>query len=160
MAFRPKKPITPEAALIKAEELCARAEHSSGEINDKLIKWGIIPNEAAKIIERLRTTRFIDDARFARAYARDKVEYSHWGKRKISLGLWQKRIARDIITEALDEIDQQRYEAALLTTIRSKARSLPDADSYEGRTKIFRHAVSRGFEPDLVARFLKAGLSR
>jgi SOS response regulatory protein OraA/RecX len=32
---------------------------------------------------------------------------------------------------------------------------MTDADSYEGKTKIFRFAASRGFEPDLVAKVIR-----
>lgn len=150
-----KKVLTPEAARIRAEELCARAEHSAGEILDKLYRWGIAPDAAAAIVEALRRTRFIDDTRFARAYCRDKLEYSRWGRRKIALGLYQKRVAREVINEALDEIDPERYREVLRAVMTAKRNSTEDADTYEGRTKIFRHAVSRGFEPDIVVSLMR-----
>ncbi len=71
------------------------------------------------------------------------------------MGLYQKRVARDIINEALDEYDDEKYIESLRRALDSKRRTLADADTYEGRTKLFRFAVSRGFEPDLVARELR-----
>ncbi len=153
--MKPKNPITPRDAQIKAEELCARAEHSAGEIRQKLIKWGIYPDEADRIVSAMIKARFIDDARFARIYVRYKIEFSKWGKRKVAMGLYQKRVARDIINEALDEYDDEKYIESLRRALDSKRRTLADADTYEGRTKLFRFAVSRGFEPDLVARELR-----
>lgn len=153
--MRPKKPLTPEAAQIRAEELCARAEHSSGEIREKLLKWGIFPGDAERIVSAMIKTRFIDDARFARAYVRDKIEFARWGKRKVALGLYQKKIARDIIKEALDEVDAEKYKAALRVAFASKKRTISEPDTYEGRTKLFRFAASRGFEPDIIISVLQ-----
>lgn len=153
--MRARKPLTPEAAQIRAEELCARAEHCSGEIREKLLKWGIFPSDAERIVASMIKTRFIDDARFARAYVRDKIEFSRWGKRKVALGLYQKRVARDIINEALAEFDEEKYRDALRCAIASKKRTIAEPETYEGRTKLFRFAASRGFEPDLIASVLR-----
>lgn len=153
--MKPKKPLTPEAAQIRAEELCARAEHSSGEIREKLLKWGIFPGDAERIVSAMIKTRFIDDARFARAYVRDKIEFARWGKRKVALGLYQKKVARDIIKEALDEVDDEKYKAALRVALASKKRTISEPDTYEGRTKLFRFAASRGFEPDIIISVLQ-----
>jgi len=150
-----KRPLSPEAAQIRAEELCARADYSSGEIRNRLIRWGINPEEACRIINRLIDTRFIDDERFARAFIRDKIEYARWGKRKIALALYQKHVPRDIIENVLDEVDDDTYTAALSAVLATKRRTTTDPDTYEGRTKLFRHAVSRGFEPSLIAEILR-----
>lgn len=160
MSFAPKKPLSPQAARIKAEEMCARAEHSSGEILEKLKKWGIGASDAAAIVAALKKARYIDDKRFACAYARDKMEYSHWGRRKIALGLYTKRISRELIDLALDSLDTERYQEALRSVVAAKRRSLPDPDTYDGRTKIFRHAASRGFEPDLIIQAIKGVQAR
>ena len=150
-----RKTVTPQQALVRLEELCARAEHSSGEMRQKLRRWCIAPTDADKIVESLVSRRFIDDSRFAGAYVRDKVEYGGWGRRKIALGLYQKGVARDIISDALDRIDPEHYESRLREIIDRKRRSTADADTYDGRTRIFRHAASRGFEPDLIAKILR-----
>jgi len=146
-----KKPLDPAQALVRAEELCARAEHSSGEISRKLYQWGIGQADAGRIVESLIGRRFIDDRRFAAAYVRDKLEYSGWGRRKIALGLYQKRVARDIIADALADIAPDSYRSRLDSLLDRKRRTMTDADSYDGRTRLFRWAASRGFEPDMIA---------
>lgn len=153
--MRAKKPLTPDAARIRAEELCARADYSAGEIRERLIRWGIFPSDADRIVDALIDTRFIDDERFARAFVRDKIEFARWGKRKIALALYHKRVARDIINETLDDYDEASYLAALDAVLASKRRTIAEPDTYEGRTKLFRHAASRGFEPDLIAAALR-----
>ncbi len=153
--MKTKRPLTPEQAQVRAEELCARADYSSGEIRDRLLRWGIYPGEADRIVADMTKKRFIDDERFARSFMCDKIRYSRWGKRKIALALYQKRVPRDIIDQTLGEFDDDTYREALVAVLAAKRRTLTDPDTYEGRTKLFRHAASRGFEPPLIAEILK-----
>lgn len=153
--MKERSPITAEQALARAEELCARAEHASGEIREKLWRWGIGPDQADGIIDSLQERRFLDDARFARAFVRDKIEFAGWGRRKIALALYKKRVPRDIITEALESIDMEAYTARLAGLIRRAAEAMgDDARTYEGRTRLYRRAAARGFEPDIIAPLL------
>lgn len=149
------KRLTPEDAMARAEALCARAEHCSGEIAQKLYRWGITSSDSERIIDSLIDRRFIDDRRFAAAFVRDKVEYAAWGRRKIALALAAKRLDRDIVAEALEGIDPEVYAARLAKVLDSKRRSLPEPDTTDGRARLFRHAVARGFEPSLVADMLR-----
>lgn len=149
-----RKAVTPERAMVRAEELCVRAERSSGEIRKKLRQWDIPAAEAERIINSLTERRFIDDRRFCEAFVRDKVNFARWGRRKIAMALYEKGVDRDISAEALAAIDTERYEENLRHIIEAKRRSLPEPESYESRTKLFRFAASRGFEPELIKRFI------
>ena len=66
-----RKPLTPERALVRAEELCVRAERSSDEImknSGSGASQPLKPKIKASLIQR----RFIDDRRFCEAFVRDK----------------------------------------------------------------------------------------
>ncbi len=153
--IRKAKQLNAQQATVRLEELCARSEQCCGEARKKLYNWGISSSEAEAIIRSLTERRYIDDRRFCRAFVRDKLQFSRWGKRKIMLTLIQKRVDRDIIEEAFDEIDPDDYFDTLKKIVRAKARTISDADTFEGRTRLFRFAVSRGFEPDLVSKVLR-----
>ncbi len=153
--IRSRKPVSPENALRRLEELCARSEQCTGESRKKLYNWGIAANDAEQIVKSLIGRRFIDDRRFCHAFVRDKLMFSHWGKRKIKLSLIQKRVGKDIIDEALEQIDESTYYDILKKIVLAKARTINDADTYEGRTKLFRFAASRGFEPDLISKVIR-----
>lgn len=150
-----RKSITPDNALRRLEDLCARSEQCSGEARKKLYNWGIPAKDTEQIISSLIERRFIDDRRYCRAYVRDKLMFSHWGKRKIKLSLTQKRIDRDIIDSELEQIDVDTYTDILKKIVLAKARTIKDADTYDGRTRLFRFAVSRGFEPSLVSQVIR-----
>lgn len=149
------KTITAKEAIERLEYLCANSEQCEHGVREKLWKWKIIGAEADKIINTLIAQRYIDNSRFARQYCRQKLLINHWGKKKIALMLAAKRINRNIITEALDEIDSDQYGEALLTAARSKARQIKEGNTYEGRTKLYRHLVSRGFESQLISSIIR-----
>lgn len=145
-----KKEITPEAARLRMADLCARGEHCESEIAGKLRKMGISSDDGRKIIDFLIEGRFIDNARFAAAFARDKVRFAGWGRRKISLALAQKRINSRLIAEALDEIDPADYADAVAHVAASKARGL-DLEDFDDRRRLFLAMARRGFEPDIIS---------
>ena len=148
------KRLSPPEALHRAAALCSKSEYCSTEIDDKLSAWGITPPDRETIIGRLTAEKFIDDQRFARLFARDKLRFNRWGKIKISYALQQKKIPASYIREALEQIDTTLYEQTLASLITAKARTLTDEDEYQRRNKIYRIALGHGFEPDLISRTL------
>lgn len=149
------KQLTPEVALDRLQSLCARAEHSTAEVREKLRRWGISGQDSEDIINRLVSSRYIDDSRYAKAMVNDKVKFARWGRRKIEQALYTRGINSSIIHQALDTIDPDLYEANLHAVLIAKSRALPQPLSYENRVKLYRHALSRGYEPDLISRAIK-----
>ncbi len=151
-----KKQITPAKAMERLETLCARSEHSVGELQMKLRTWGINPDDARDILESLQKRRYVDDVRFARAYTRDKLRFSRWGRAKIRIGLMSKRVKGELIGLALEEIDENEYREVLMAVLRAKMRTIEDVESYEGKTRLFRYGVSRGFEMAEVSNAIRS----
>jgi len=154
-SFSTPKVIPPEKALIRCEELCARAERCEHELREKMRAWRIDSRDIEAIINSLTTRRFLDDSRFARAFVRDKYRFARWGRRKIAMALKQKRIDSDTIDEALEEINQEEYTAVLRTLLKAKAAHMDRPLSYDDRMKLLRFAVARGFETQLVSSLLR-----
>lgn len=153
--MRSKRILTPDEALSRAAGLCAKCEQCTPELRKKLATWGIFPADADKIIRKLEEMRFVDDARFARAYAHDKLAYSGWGRNKILQGLWAKRLAREYIDNSMDDIEDEEYESVCRRVIRSKIRiSEEGLSTYESKMKVLRYAVQRGFEARLAGRII------
>ena len=155
-----KKELRPEAALIRCEELCARAEQCEFELRRKLSGWGIGEEDSDAIISSLTRRRFLDENRYAAAFIRDKYRFARWGRRKITMARQQKRIDADTIDEALGLIDEDEYQAILAKLLTMKARTMERPLSYEDRTKLFRYALSRGFESGLASSLIKKLTSR
>lgn len=125
--------------------LCARGEHSSGEMLQKMRLWGLADEAQARIMERLTKDRFVDDERFARAFVNDKIKYNQWGRRKIEQALWAKGVDRDVQQRVLDAVDEEEYIKVLRPLLRSKERSITARNEFERQMKLIRFAQSRGF---------------
>lgn len=144
-------------AIYRAEKLCSRAEYSQTEIMKKLIGWGLTASKAKTIVDQLVDDGFINDERFARAYISDKVESARWGLRKIYVSLRAKGLDHETIKEALEDIDKDLYERNMIDLIKAKGATIDSPYSYEGKTKILRFMMSRGFESGSVIKVLNRG---
>jgi len=145
-----KGKLDPATARARAEAACSRAETCSFDMRRKLEAWGVNPEETEGIIRHLKENRFIDDERYARAYVRDKVRFSGWGKRKIDRMLQAKRIGRETREAAFAEIGAPDDAGKLRKLLTEKARAVKAQNRYELRVKLFRFALGRGFTSDQI----------
>lgn len=146
-----RKPLTPENALLQMADLCARSEQCSFDILEKLKKKGLPLSECRKVVEKLIEMKYIDDSRFAGAFARDKAYFHAWGKRKIRYALVLKKIDSATISEALDSIDEKDYKEVIARLVSRKAQKY-DPHIYEERAKIVRSLAMKGYEPGLISK--------
>ena len=139
------KPISEEQALARLTALCASAEHCTGEMIDKMTKWEISEEAQARIMEHLVKNKYIDDERYCRAFVHDKMEYNHWGRRKIEQALYVKHVDKAIQKAVLDEIPDEDFIDILRPLIVQKRRQTRANSEYEMNMKLMRFAASRGF---------------
>lgn len=145
-----KKPLTPGEALNKAAAYCTLCERCVSEVSTKLTAWGVPYAVQEEIITRLTNEKFIDEARYCRAFVNDKVRFNRWGRLKITAALREKRLPQEYIKEAMENIDEDAYQQSLQETIDIKRRELKGKDDFATQQKIIRHAASRGYEPSLI----------
>ena len=143
-----------EQGLQRAAGLCCQSEHCVADITEKLLRWGVSREDSDRIIDRLIDEKYIDESRYALAYVRDKVRFSHWGRVKIKSMLRMLRVSEQDISNAFDSFDEDEYLAVLEGVIETKRRSLPEADSYASRVKLIRFALQRGFEMHEITKFI------
>jgi regulatory protein len=108
---------------------------------------------AAKVLDVLVAEKYVDDLRYATAYAREKAMISGWGETKIRYMLSAKRIDRSLVDQALTEIDSSKADSRLQKLLENKARTLK-ADP-QIRLKLLRFALGRGYQYDDVVRVLQ-----
>ena len=143
-----------EQGLQRAAGLCCQSEHCIADITEKLLRWGVSREDSDRIIDRLIDEKYIDESRYALAYVRDKVRFSHWGRVKIKSMLRMLRISEQDISNAFDSFDEDEYLGVLEGVIESKRKTLPEAESYASRVKLIRFALQRGFEMHEIAKFI------
>ncbi|MDO3643302.1 regulatory protein RecX [Mucilaginibacter sp. L3T2-6] len=145
----------PKAALAKAEHYCAYQERAQQEVRDKLYEWGLWPDAVENIIGELISTNFLNEERFAKAYAQGKFNQKGWGKNKIKQGLKFKKVPDVLIKKALQAIPDDDYRLALEAILTKKARTIEEKNNLKRRFKLQQYALGRGFENDLILDILK-----
>jgi regulatory protein len=142
--------------LSRAMALCSQKEYNEAEIRGKLKFWGVEPEDIDPIIEELIREKFIDDLRFATAFARDKVRLNQWGRVKIRYMLSMERVKHSIVDQALAAIDEDQYTESLTELLQKKSRELRgETNPHTKKQKLLKFAQGRGFEIDLTLRILK-----
>lgn len=133
---------------------CSRSEHCVFDVMEKLSAAAVSEDDANEIVQELIRLGYIDELRYARAFVNDKFRFNKWGKIKIAHVLRQKKVASNVIQEALDTIDDEAYNQVLMQLIESKKKTTK-ATAAQQKAAVMRFAVSRGFEFDLVLRLLR-----
>lgn len=139
-----------KSALQRAMSICAGSEHSSGDIRYKLSSWGVSSSDAVEIIKILTKENFLNDQRYASAFASDKFRHNKWGKIKISSQLRMKGISDEIIRASLDEISLAEYLDLIRDVLSSYRKTVKAKNQYDLKGKLLRFGLSRGFESHLI----------
>jgi len=150
-----KKVITPDIALLHAMRYCAYQERCQQEVRDKLYSFGLWTDAIEKIISELIEQGFINEERFAKAYAGGKFRIKHWGKRKIELSLKKRGISSFCINKGLQEINEQEYIETLKDIISKQTKKSKETNPLKRNYKVAQYCISRGFEGDIVWDILK-----
>lgn len=149
------KEYTQEELKYKAEVYCSAAERCPSEVEKKLIQWGGNSDQLEAIMLHLFKERYLDTARFCRAFVRDKYRFNQWGKMKISQSLRMKQLPSEDIEAGIAEIDEEEYHDILANLLKQKSRSIKGGTPYERNAKLIRFAAGRGFLMDEILRHLK-----
>ena len=129
--------------------LCSRREYCVEDIRQKALK--ALDGDAAlaeEVVETLVKEKYVDDLRYASAFARDKSSIQGWGEVKIRYMLRAKGVAGEVIDAAIDEIDCAKADQRLVKLLLNKYKSLKDDP--QARMKLVRYAVGRGYSYDEV----------
>ena len=138
-----------EAAKVldRMRALCSRREYCRKDIMKKVLPAvdGDV-TVAGGIIDMLVKEKYIDELRYASAFARDKSSIAGWGAVKIRYMLSAKGIPEGLVAQALEEIDGEKAVSRLDKLMENKFRSLKDDP--QCRLKMLRFGLGRGYGYD------------
>ncbi len=148
--------ITPALQLAKMRKYCDYQERSHQQVRDKLYEAQLYGDDVEEIISILITENFLNEERFAKAYARGKFKINAWGRVKIIQGLKQHRVHANGIKAAMTEIDEDEYMAVLTKLLEQKKSLIKEKHPLRRTYALMRFAAQRGFENDLVREVLES----
>jgi len=144
-------------AKLKIASYCAYQERCQQEVRAKLYSYELFTTEVDELLAWLITENFLNEERFAQAFAGGKFRIKKWGKFKITQALKQKDISEYCIKKGLDEIGAEDYLLTIqeLAIKKTNEYSLRISNPYQLKAKTAKHIISKGFEPNLVWDVLK-----
>lgn len=145
-----KKHLTKEQALQKLKHYCAYQERCHSEVKEKLFSLGVWKKDHDEIIASLIEENYLNEERFAIAYAGGKWRVKQWGRIKIKYELKQKQVSEYCIKKALKQIDENEYLTVLQQLAKEKYASLKSEQYLIRKKKTIDFLVMKGYEHHLI----------
>ena len=144
------------AALQKAKHYCAYQERCHSEVRDKLYSFKLHKNEVEQLLAQLIEEDFLNEQRFAIAYARGHFRTKQWGKEKIKYVLKQRQVSNYCIRKALTSISNTDYDKTFFNVADKKLATLTsEKNIFIKKRKIKNYLQQKGFEMKLINDYLK-----
>ena len=155
MAFQTKN-IGPEKAFQKAKYYCAYQERSHAEVKKKLYGFGLYKNEVEILLSRLIEENYLNEERFAIAFAGGKFRIKQWGKTKIKYELKMRQIGDYNIKKALSQIEEEDYLKTLQKLAAEKLATLKsEKNIFIRKSKLQNYLVGKGYEFNLIGEIVR-----
>jgi regulatory protein len=141
--------------LAKLQRFCSYRERCKKEVQEKLRALKVVSTDFNLYIEALEEQNFLNEKRFAFAYANDKFKLNKWGKIKIAMQLKSFQIDGDLIRMALDNIDEEEYRAVVKNLIDRYQPKLKGIKPHEKKQQLLKYLYGKGFEPAIAGNLMK-----
>jgi regulatory protein len=145
-----KKNLSFTEAKTKAMAYCSYQERTQQQVRNKLYDYGLHNDDVEELISFLITENFLNEERFAKAYAGGKFRIKKWGRIKIMQGLKQHKLSNYCIKSGMAEIDPDDYYKTLLFLAEKKFEKDLEKDLYKKKNNLARYLINKGYEQDLV----------
>lgn len=147
-------------ALLKMQQFCVYQDRNHQEVRSKLLKMKIYGDGLEEIMASLIEDDFLNEERFAKAYATGKFRINNWGKIKIKMQLKSKRVSEYCIKVALNEIGDEEYKERLEALLSKKLTELErkNLNRYQLKSKLYQFAQTKGYESFVISPVLESML--
>lgn len=154
-----KKQLTKDQALQKLKHYCGYQERCHSEVKEKLYQLGIWKKDHDEIIAGLIEQGYLNEERFAIAFAGGRFRMKQWGRVKIKYELKQKQVSDYSIRKALKQINEEEYMTLLKKLADEKYASLKNEQWVVRKKKTMDYLMQRGFEGELISKVV-AGIGK
>lgn len=142
-----------KCALTMVTEMLSRRDHATGEVRDKLARYGFRQPAIDFAVNRAIEYRFLDENRFC-SYFIEERKRRGWGQRKIETELKRRHVALDEIPGYPEAYFAEDDDLARASALLAKRR-VPEARAFE---KLVRFLMGKGFSYHIAADAVKARL--
>lgn len=137
------------------KKYCAASERCTREVEFKMRELKVPDKERDGIFAVLRKEGYLDDLRYAKAFARGKFHQNHWGRIKIRYELAGRGLSDTNIRQGLDDIDEVEYIDMIRQILQKKISETKAEKKLNIRSKLVNFAMGKGYESSLILDVLK-----
>src|SRR5690606_9327168 len=139
----------------KIEKFCAYQERCHQEVHEKLRSFRLNDNEIGELIAHLIDHNFLNEERFARAFARGRHRIKNWGRDRIVNALRRRGFSSYNIKAALEEIPDEDYLSVFDNIADKQWNNIRESNPMKKRTKFFDFLLRQGYESEMICEKLK-----
>ena len=143
--------------MSRALKLLARRPHSVAEIEDRLRRKSDVDEETLRrVLKRLEELGYLDDRRFASAYASSRIAARPLGAQRIRNDLRRRKVSEELTELAITDAFAETSEESLIDRAiakRIRVRGVPA--TRDESQKLFAHLIRQGFSFDLALRKIR-----
>lgn len=150
-----KPNLSKEQALQKLKHYCAYQERCHQEVKEKLFSLGVRMKEHDEIIAALIEENYLNEERFAIAFAGGKFRIKKWGRTRIRYELKQRQVSEYSIKKALKQITEEEYFDTLMALATARYEEMKGEQYLVRRKKTTDFLLQKGYEADRVMAVLR-----
>ncbi len=137
-----------QRALELAVSYLDRRDRTEAEVRRHLAGKDVGEPQAEHAIAEITRLGYLDDARYARAFAEDRRALDGWGSERIERRLLELGVGRDQVAAALEDRAGAGELEAAVEVLRRRCRSAPTSE--RERERALGVLVRKGYELELA----------
>lgn len=134
-----------------------RRSYSVHEMREYLARRAENEEHVGGVLKKLKEFQYLDDARYARDYARIHAQHRHQGKFRIARELRSRGVPDKHIEAALEAVFSETDEATLVRSrLERRLRQIKGPLDEKKRASLYRNLLRAGFSSDVIRTELRA----
>jgi regulatory protein len=145
-----------EKALQKIKHYCGYQERNHFEVKEKLYSFGLYKDQVDSLISTLIEENYLNEERYALAFAGGKFRMKDWGRMKIKFELKKHQVSDYCIKKALASIDELLYQEKMEKLAAAKLKTLKsEKNIFIKKRKLQLYLTQKGYESMLINEYLQ-----
>ena len=160
---RAEQEVEREGEILRIYDRALNALAARGRASEDLRRMLVRKGEPAdcvdRVIERLRHAGYLDDAAFAREFARYRALGAGLSRRRVQQELGKRGVARDVSVAAIDAVFRDEgvdEKASIERAARKKLRTLTKVDIPTRKRRLYAFLARRGYDSEDISRVIRA----
>ncbi|MGH7369846.1 MAG: regulatory protein RecX [Candidatus Methylomirabilaceae bacterium] len=137
--------------------LLTTRDRARSDLSRRLIALGYARAEVTAVLDSLIEQGYLNDRRFAAAWARGRLQTKPMGARRLRQELEAKGIEGHLVREVLKEVYEDGEEAAARRAVAANASRVGRRVEGSGPGRMARYLERRGFSTELIWRLVREG---